>query len=87
LKEFDVNEETANVEIPESIRGEKGVGEHLLFTHDSVERENNNKEVLKYQLETRSWSWDNIEISGDENYGKNVAIDERYYGYRWYVRI
>jgi hypothetical protein len=39
-KEFDVNEETANVEIPESIRGERGVEEHLSFAYGSVEREN-----------------------------------------------
>jgi len=38
----------------ESIKGEKGVEEHLPFTHDSVETENNNKEILKYQLVTRS---------------------------------
>ncbi len=40
--------------IEKSIKGEKRVGKRLPFTHDSVETENNNKEVLKYQLVTRS---------------------------------
>jgi len=40
--------------IEKSIKGEKGVEEHLPFTHDSVETENNSKEILEYQLVTRS---------------------------------
>jgi hypothetical protein len=50
---IDINKDSVSVET-ESIKGEKRVGEHLPFTHDSVETENNNKEVLKYQLVTRS---------------------------------
>jgi len=40
--------------IEKSIKDEKGVEEHLPFTHDSVETENNSKEILEYQLVTRS---------------------------------
>jgi len=50
---LDTNKDTVSVET-ESIKGEKGVEEHLPFTHDSVETENKNKEILKYQLVTTS---------------------------------
>ena len=48
------NKKNAMATIEKSIKGEKRVGEHLSLTHDSVEIENNNKEVPKYQLVTRS---------------------------------
>jgi hypothetical protein len=48
------NKKNVMATIEESIKGEKGVEEHLLFTYDSVETENNNKEILEYQLVTRS---------------------------------
>jgi hypothetical protein len=35
---------------PESIRGEKGVEEDLTFAYDSVETENQNREVLARDL-------------------------------------
>jgi len=54
LKEFDIKEETANVEIPESIRGERGVEEHLPLAYDSVATEDRKKEVLQCQCITAS---------------------------------
>jgi len=42
-----IRQKSANVRIQESIRDEKGVEENLPFTHDSVETENKNKEVLE----------------------------------------
>jgi hypothetical protein len=53
-KNVALNKKSANVRIPESIRGEKGVKEHLRFAYDCVEAENNNKEVLECQLVTTS---------------------------------
>jgi hypothetical protein len=48
------NKKNAMTTIEESIKGEKGVEEHLPFAHDSVETENNNKEIPEYQLVTGS---------------------------------
>jgi len=53
FRQLDINKDSVSVET-ELIKGEKRVGEHLSLTHDSVEIENNNKEVPKYQLVTRS---------------------------------
>ena len=49
-KNLTSNKKSANVKIPESIRGENGVQEDLPFAYDSVETENKNKEVLECQL-------------------------------------
>ena len=49
-KNVALNKKSANVKVPESIRGEKGVEEKLPFIYDFVETENKNKEVLKCQL-------------------------------------
>jgi len=49
-----LNKKSANVKVPESIRGEKGAEENLPFAYDFVETENKNKEVLKCQLVTTS---------------------------------
>ena len=46
------NKKNAMATIEKSIKDEKGVEEHLPFTHDSVETENNSKEILEYQLVT-----------------------------------
>jgi len=54
LKNLILNQKSAKVKIPESIRGEKGVEENLAFAHDSVETENENKEVLEHQFVTTS---------------------------------
>jgi len=51
-KKLTSNKKSATVKTRESIRGEKGVEEHFPFTHDSVETENRNKEVLEHQLVT-----------------------------------
>jgi hypothetical protein len=49
-----LNKKSTKVKKPESIRGEKGVGENLSFIHDSVKIENENKEVLEHQFVTTS---------------------------------
>jgi hypothetical protein len=53
-KNLTLNKKSAKAKIPESIRGEKGVEENLTFTHDSVKRESENKEVLEHQFVTTS---------------------------------
>jgi len=53
-KNVALNKKSANVKVLESIRGEKEVEENLTFAYDSVETENNNKEVLQCQLVTTS---------------------------------
>jgi hypothetical protein len=53
-KIWTLDKKSTKVKIPESIRGEKGVGKNLSFTHDSVKIENENKEVLEHQFVTTS---------------------------------
>ena len=54
FEKLTLNKRSAEVKIPESIRGEKGVEKNLPFTHDSVKIKNENKEVLKCQFVTTS---------------------------------
>ena len=49
-KSLTLNKKSAKAKIPELIRGEKGVEENLPFAYDSVEIENENKEVLEHQF-------------------------------------
>ena len=53
-KNVALNKKSANVRIPESIRGDKEVQETLPFAYDSVEIENKKKEVPECQLVTTS---------------------------------
>jgi hypothetical protein len=49
-KNLTSNKKSVIPKVRESIRGEKEGEENLTFAHDSVETENNKKEVLECQL-------------------------------------